>query len=723
VEIGGDAQTTDGTESSHQHEQNDLNYNRGYEWWLMQEAKKRNPNIKLYGLSWAFPAWVGNGSGSPYKYPNLTANYTANWILGAKSVYNLDIDYVGIWNERNYDSTYIKTLRSTLDSHNLKTQIVAADAGWEGISGAILSDADLAKAVSIIGAHYPGTDSDANAIATGKPLWASEDYSTNNGLTGGGCWARILNQNYVNGQMTATISWNLIASYYPGLPYQDDGLMSAYYPWNGHYDVRSPIWGSAHTTQFTQPGWYYLKINSGAGHLASGGSYVSFVNQQTKALTIVIEKMSHDHSVCIRPALPAYNTSAENATFYLKGSFASITKLSLWYTHHNYDNQDASIFFQKQADVTVTNGQFSLAISVDSIYTLTTTTGQQKGEFTGIPPAVGFPTTYTDDFEKYAVDSEADYFADQAGVWEIFDTTPDTHGKVMRQVVTERPICWANDITPVSVIGDSTWSVSDVAVDVYLEVSGGAAFVGAGITGTTNAAGYLFSVNSNGGWFLATNVSFTDKLTSGTTTAPGVNKWFRLRLQVNNGAATGSVNGVNVFSNFAVTSRKGWAAIGTGAYQKARFDNFALSGGQELCKAPYSGEEVYVYTCSGTSGGSSPSQTWALNGDGTISLKDSQNKLCFNATGKDSTSGDPDIFLAACDASSAAQVYTYDSSTSTIKQKSTGNCLDIVGQSTEDGARVELYPCNGGANQQWRYSATSGLLTTVLDGKCVSTCL
>ncbi len=33
-------------------------YRRGYEWWLMQEAKARNPNIKLYGLAWAWPQWV-----------------------------------------------------------------------------------------------------------------------------------------------------------------------------------------------------------------------------------------------------------------------------------------------------------------------------------------------------------------------------------------------------------------------------------------------------------------------------------------------------------------------------------------------------------------------------------------------------------------------------------------------------------------------------------------
>ena len=57
------------------HTADDENYQRGYEWWLMVEAKKvpilfdyyyhmdyyviqRNPNIKLYGLSWAYPAWV-----------------------------------------------------------------------------------------------------------------------------------------------------------------------------------------------------------------------------------------------------------------------------------------------------------------------------------------------------------------------------------------------------------------------------------------------------------------------------------------------------------------------------------------------------------------------------------------------------------------------------------------------------------------------------------------
>src|SRR5690348_14159591 len=47
VEIGGDTNSTSGAEPSHKHTSTDLDCNRGYEWWLMEQAKARNPNIRL----------------------------------------------------------------------------------------------------------------------------------------------------------------------------------------------------------------------------------------------------------------------------------------------------------------------------------------------------------------------------------------------------------------------------------------------------------------------------------------------------------------------------------------------------------------------------------------------------------------------------------------------------------------------------------------------------
>jgi len=57
---------------------------------------QRNPNIKLYGLPWSFPGWLGDINGHPYRNVTATAAYVVKWILGAWKYYNLTIDYVGV---------------------------------------------------------------------------------------------------------------------------------------------------------------------------------------------------------------------------------------------------------------------------------------------------------------------------------------------------------------------------------------------------------------------------------------------------------------------------------------------------------------------------------------------------------------------------------------------------------------------------------------------------
>ncbi|KAL4231126.1 hypothetical protein ACF0H5_008709 [Mactra antiquata] len=406
VEIGGDGQSTDGTEASHMHDPWDENYQRGYEWWLMVEAKKRNPDIKIYGLPWSFPGWLNPmGQRNPYRFPVLTSQYVVKWIQGAYTYYNVTVDFVGIWNEKDYDIVYIKTLRKELDKAGLQhVRVVAPDSprinDWK-ISADILNDPELDAAVYAIGSHYPGTLSTKQAVETGKPLWASEDYSTFNDLTGGGCWARILNQNYVNGNMTGTISWNLIAAYYDTLPFTRDGLMTAESPWSGNYVVESPIWITAHTTHFTQRGWNYYRHGKGSGHFVLGGSYVSLTSPDGKDLTIVIETMSHDHSLCIRPPLPKYTVNKQNVKFEIHGQFANLTKLYMWKTVFNFKKNSSSTFFKQQVPVEVINGEFNLDLDVDVVITLTTVANKNNKSYPSPPPpAKEFPLPYNEDFEN-----------------------------------------------------------------------------------------------------------------------------------------------------------------------------------------------------------------------------------------------------------------------------------------------------------------------------------
>uniref|UniRef100_A0A4W4G8I0 Galactocerebrosidase n=1 Tax=Electrophorus electricus TaxID=8005 RepID=A0A4W4G8I0_ELEEL len=548
VEIGGDAQTTDGTEPSHMHNENDENYFRGYEWWLMKEAKKRNPDIILIGLPWAFPGWVGQGSNWPYTFPNITANYVVSWVIGAKQHHGLDINYIGVCSECS--------VMLYLHSHRVR-----------------ICSESITYFCSVASVHYPGTMTIKEAMITGKVLWSSEDYSTFNNNIGAGCWARILNQNYVNGRMTSTISWNLIASYYEDLSFGRDGLMTAEEPWSGNYVVESPIWITAHTTQFAQPGWTYLQT---VGHLKHGGSYVALTDGNGN-LTIIIETMTHDHSECIRPSLPPYTVSPQTATFQLKGSFVSValTELQQWYSKLNFMNKKDTLF-QNITPIKVSNGYFTLQLDVDEVYTITTVTSGHKGLYPDPPEAAPFPKKYFDDFNVSSPPfSEAPCFADQTGVFEYFRnlTDPGPHVYTLRQVVTQRPVTWAYDADQtITVIGDHTWQNLSVSCDVYIENENGGVFLAArvdqGGESVKSAMGVFYWVFANGTYKVTNDLGL-----SGTR----VGIWHTLTLTVKGYFAFGMLNGYPLWKNAVVLQPlNGWAAIGTNSFEYAQFDNFKV---------------------------------------------------------------------------------------------------------------------------------------------------
>ena len=97
MEIGGDTNSTDGSESSIEHASGSVNCGAGYEWWLAEQAKARNPSIKLYGLAWGAPGWVGSTF-----WTTATINYLVSW-LNCASSHGLTINNLGGWNERGYN--------------------------------------------------------------------------------------------------------------------------------------------------------------------------------------------------------------------------------------------------------------------------------------------------------------------------------------------------------------------------------------------------------------------------------------------------------------------------------------------------------------------------------------------------------------------------------------------------------------------------------------------
>jgi hypothetical protein len=56
-------------------------------------------------------------------------------------------------------------------------------------------------------------------------------------------------------------------------------------------------------------------------------------------------------------------------------------------------------------------------------------------------------------------------------------------------------------------------------------------------------------------------------------------------------------------------------------------------------------------------------------------------------------------------------------STSPLRNVNAGRCVDVPNQSQTNGTQLNLWDCNGGANQQW--TSTSGRQLQVYGGKCL----
>ena len=562
VEIGGGINSTCGCEPSHAYTRAEFEnptaayYNRGYEWWLMKEAKKRNPSIYLDCLEWGAPAWIGQGQ----FYSQDNADYIVSFLKGANNYHGLTINYVGIWNEMPYNTTWIKMLRRTLNNNNLtNVKIIAADQCvniWNIVND-MNADEELKNAIYAVGEHYPKYNSTDAAKNCGRPLWSSEDGPWRGDWLGACKLAKIYNRNYISGKMTKTIIWSLVTSYYDNLPLPNSGVIKANTPWSGYYKVLPALWATAHTTQFAQPGWKY--IDSGCGYLTDAGSFVTLKSPDGSGnYSIIIETMD-------TPYVHKF-LSGQRVTFNLTGGL-STGAVHVW-------RSNSASQFVRLADIKPTNGSFAITLDRDSIYSLTTTTGQQKPTATAAQPSA-LPFPYTENFESYSVNKLPKRFSDQGGIFEVANRS-DGNGKCLRQVVAQKGIEWAlsKDPYPETFLGSTSWTDYEVSSDVYIEDSGFVSIFGRVDKVLQNADppnAYWLKVDRNGNWELK---AAKNTLASGTVLF-SANAWHTLKLKFIGTNIIAFINDVQVGYICDTTYSSGMAGIGSG-WNNARFDNFVV---------------------------------------------------------------------------------------------------------------------------------------------------
>ena len=452
VEIPGDGNSTQGSMPSHSHERGDQNYRRGYMWWVMSEAKKRNPKLSLDATAWSAPAWVGN------YWSQDMADYYVSWLSGLREVYGLELDAIGCHNEKGVSYDFAKILRRTMNERGFSNVKLHAFDNWGGGKMNFLkdmqNDPELRDAIDVVSAHtfseIPLTKEQRElAEAMGKPIWNSEDHVYRKGFDCLISIVKCFNENYIVSGATKVVNWYDIAGVYPLEPYSHDpAMVLAWEPWSGHYEVRENLWGYAHYGQFTEVGWLY--VDDGCQMLDGGGTMVTLRNPITGDYSIIVETKD----------------AKEEQTIMVKvGKGLSKGKLCVWRSTEQEQ-------FVRQADIK--GGSFTITLQPNSVYSLSTIRGQQKGSFADIPTSQPFPLPYEDNFDAYhpqACGYLPHYTADIIGAFELVNGS-------LRQTVGSHTLSWAPEWHYYTILGDSAWRDYEVSADVYLNPQDEAAVMG-----------------------------------------------------------------------------------------------------------------------------------------------------------------------------------------------------------------------------------------------------
>ena len=601
LEIGGDGNSSDGAEPSVEHRAGHINCSAGYEFAIARQALAVNPRLKLYGLQWGAPHWVGrNGS----LFTRADIRYLLDW-LGCARRQGLTISYLGGWDEDDHGghARWYRHLRRALNSGGHRhVQIVAADGigrdNWRYTGN---------RHVAILGAHnncgYPTAAAGAlttcgasgAARRSGKPLWGSELGGIDSGVEAGcspcaSAIDRAFTREYIGARVTGILTWPAIEAMPAAvLLHENRGLLTADQPWSGSYSVNAMTWADAQLTQFAAlptarnpRGWRY--VNSASGYLQGNradGSYVTLLRGTRNQWSEIIETTGGV-------------TRAQQVSFTVTGGHGLAGQtVHVWSSNFSRSGRPAQ-WFVRGPDIKPVNGKFSLTVKPGYVYSLTTTSGQGKGTAVS-PPAAALPLPYRNNLS--AGNDEPALLAAEDGSFELAScAAPDGAATCTKQTARRKPVLWANSRHrhPYAIIG-SDWASYAVSVDVMLPRSGSAGLIGryhAVSPAQGSYDGYVFNVStdgrfalklSNGGTAVDT-IAGERQVTPATSTvlaagqvAFAKRRWHTLSLSLSGRIIRASVDGRQVASATSSAFTSGIPGIEVGGWYRAYFSNLAVT--------------------------------------------------------------------------------------------------------------------------------------------------
>lgn len=582
VEIGGDTNSTVTSEPSHMRTPQEHNCGRGIEWWMMREAQHRNPNIRFYGLLWGAPGWLQGGLWSADH-----VRYVLSW-LGCAQENGFHIDYIGGANESYQpppEPSFFIALHKALESKFPSVKIVGTDEHvppeyWK-VATVMKRDTKYRDAIDILGEHdvchwrttYQHCDVSPDALASGKPLWNSEQ-SSQDATAGDEPLARAMNRNYIDARITANINWAMIAAFYGNTDTGGTGLMLAETPWSGRFEVNKSVWVDAHTTQFVQPGWRYL--DSASGYLKGGGSYVSLKSPTGNDYTIIIETTD--------------STAPETVRFLVSG--LSTRPLHLWVT--DLSSERSQDWFVNKGVQKSDDGTTTITLQPHHLYTLSTTTCQHKGDalLTREPvkhlkesQSRTLSLPYREDFEHVDPTLFASYFQDLAGSFETQPCAAGRKGNCYEQVISQPPILWHDGgKVPATLMGDPEWwGDYEVSVEIMLPETGSAELLGRVEKYNPDVlSGYHLQLASSGKWKLySQDVAGKNTELSLGTLPFRTSKWHRISLRFESVRVVATCDG-KIFADLTdAHHRTGQIGFAVRSWEQAQFDNLIIKKTKE----------------------------------------------------------------------------------------------------------------------------------------------